>query len=120
MGIVTVDLPDALHLWLTNEAASRRTPIPDLIRQILSEQADELGLSPHESEALALFHSVSTKPGWVVPARNLRASWGVRGSVDDLSRALEGLMRKGLVAATADMAAFSLTAHGYSYQLKKK
>jgi hypothetical protein len=115
MAQVTIEIPDKLHDWLEAEARGRRATVDEVVKLIIQERRGSVALSHQEAYILKLFHNVSTKPGWPVPTRMLWTNWGVRGSAVELTSALEGLARKGLIEVAANGFGYTLTDAGFVF-----
>ncbi len=114
MTRVTIEVKDQLHDWLETEARARRASVEELINSCIEKsRGGGVVLTPQETYILGLLHNVSTKAGWLVPARMLWTNWGVRGTVTELTIALDGLIRKDLVVASPDKSGYSLTEAGF-------
>jgi hypothetical protein len=114
MAQVTIEIQEAQRQWLVDEAKARRVSVEDLISSLIAEKQGDLPLSANERYILRLLQNVSNKPGWVVPTRILWTNWQLRGSLSELSKALEALANKGLLAANQAFTEFQLTESGFS------
>jgi hypothetical protein len=113
MPQVVIDLPDSLNSWLNAEAAARRTTVGTVISDMITEKSGTVGLDANENHLLRALQNVSNKRGWVVPARVLWTNWQVRGSLAEMSTALEGLVKKGLLNANPAFTEFQLSEAGF-------
>jgi len=114
MPRVTIELQETAHHWLVAEAESRRMSVEDVVNALVAEKYGAVALDPHEGYVLRLIQNVSAKPGWPVPARALWTNWQLRGSLAELSKALEGLARRELVVANQGFTEFRLTEAGFA------
>ncbi len=114
MAQVTVNLPESDYSWLTSEAAARQATVGELISDLIAEKSRRVKLTASESFVLRSLQNVSNRLGWVVTARTLWTGWQVRGSLAELSAALESLVKKGLLTANSSFTEFQLTEVGFS------
>jgi hypothetical protein len=115
MAQLLIDLQDSYHKWLIAESAARNATISELIADLISERSGKIVLSANERYVLRLLQNVSNTPGWMIQSRVLWTNWQVRGSLSELSTALEGLAKHGLLVANAAFTEFQLTASGYMF-----
>jgi hypothetical protein len=114
MPQITFELSDTAYQWLAAEAASQRMSVEDVLRALVAEKSGTAPLNAHESLALRLIQNVSAKPGWPVPARAFWTNWQLRGSLAELTTALEGLARKGLISVNQEFTEVRLTEIGFT------
>jgi hypothetical protein len=114
MAKVTIELPAATMTWLEAEAARLGLSVAAVLTARIAESAGAAGLDAHEGYVLRLVRNVSAKPGWPVPVRALWTNWQLRGSLAELSKALEGLARRELVVVNQGFTEVRLTEAGFS------